>query len=65
MIQKIRFYINFWFNGVSKYNIHSPMVHEFIENVIDKNIGYYAFFGVEIDRKLLFKDSTFLTLDDI
>mgnify|MGYP001157411018 FL=1 len=64
MIQKIRFYINFWFNGVSKYNIHSPMVHEFIENVLDNNIKYYAFLGIEHYRKILLKDSTLLTLND-
>jgi len=65
MFQKIRFYINFWLNGISKYNIHSPMVHEFIENVLDNNIKYYAFLGIEHYRQILLKDSTVLNLKDL
>ena len=65
MIQKIRFYVKFWLKGVSKYNIHSPMVHEFIENVLDNNIKYYAFLGIEHYRKLLLEDSTLLTIKDL
>ena len=65
MFQKIRFYINFWFEGVSKYNVHSPMIHEFIENVLDNHIKYYAFLGIEHYRKILLKDSTLLTLKDL
>ena len=47
MFQKIRFYIDFCLKGVSKFNVHSPMVHEFIENVLDNTIKYYAFLGIE------------------
>ena len=65
MFQKIRFYINFWFGGVSKYNVHSPMVHEFIENVLDESIKYYAFFGIEHYRNILLNDATLLTLKDL
>ena len=35
MLQKIGFYLIF-FNGVSKYKIHSPLIHELIENVLNK-----------------------------
>ena len=65
MFQKIRFYIDFCLKGVSKFNVHSPMVHEFIENVLDNTIKYYAFLGIEYYRQILLKDSTLLTLKDL
>ena len=41
------------------------MVHEFIENVLDNTIKYYAFLGIEYYRQILLKDSTLLTLKDL
>jgi predicted O-methyltransferase YrrM len=41
------------------------MIHEFIENVLDNNIKYYAFLGIEHYRQILLKDSTSLTLKDL
>ena len=36
MLQKVGFYLNFLLNGVSKYNVHSPLIHDLVENVLDK-----------------------------
>lgn len=58
MLQKIGFYLIFFFNGVSKYKIHSPLIHELIENVLNKEKIFYSFLGIEHLRSLLLKDSS-------
>ena len=63
MVKKISFYLKFLFEGTNKYNIHSPMVHEFIENILDNSLKYYCFFGIEHVRSLLLKQDEVIELN--
>ncbi len=65
MVKKISFYLKFLFQGTNKYNIHSPMVHEFIENILDNSIKYYSFIGIEHVRSLLLKQNEAIELKDL
>ena len=65
MIKKISFYLKFLFQGTNKYNIHSPMVHDFIENILDNSVKYYAFVGIEHVRSLLLKQNEVIKLKDL
>ena len=57
MIKKISYYLKFLLQGINKYNIHSPLVHDFIENVLDNSVKYYSFIGIEHVRSLLLKQN--------
>ena len=65
MVKKISFYLKFLFKGTNKYNIHSPMVHDFIENILDNSLKYYCFFGIEHLRSLLLKQDEVIELKDL
>ena len=65
MIKKISYYLKFLFQGTNKYNIHSPMVHDFIENILDSAIKYYSFIGIEHVRSLLLKQKDTIELKDM
>ena len=64
MIKKIIFYLKFVTQGTNKYNIHSPLVHNFIENVLDSSIKYYAFLGIEHVREELKKQKEQINTKD-
>jgi predicted O-methyltransferase YrrM len=65
MVKKFSFYLKFLFQGTNKYNIHSPMVHDFIENILDNSIKYYSFVGIEHVRSLLLKQNEAIELKDL
>ena len=65
MIKKISYYLKFLFQGINKYNIHSPLVHDFIENVLDNSVKYYSFIGIEHVRSLLLKQNEAIELKDL
>lgn len=65
MFKKISFYLKFLFQGTNKYNIHSPMVHELIENILDNSIKYYSFIEIEQVRSLLLKQNDSIELKDL
>ena len=65
MLQKVGFYLNFLLKGVSKYNIHSPLIHDLVENVLDKEKKFYSFIGIEHLRALLLKDASSVFLHDL
>ena len=65
MVKKISFYLKFLFQGTNKYNIHSPLVHDMIENILDNSIKYYSFVGIEHVRSLLLKQTAPIELKDL
>ena len=65
MVKKIIFYLKFLSQGTNKYNIHSPMVHDLIENILDNSIKYYSFIGIEHVRNLLLKQNELIKLKDL
>ena len=64
VVKKIIFYLKFLSQGTNKYNIHSPMVHAFIENILDNSIKYYSFIGIEHVRSLLLKQNKAIKLKE-
>ena len=47
MIYKLTSYIKFLVNGKSKYNIHSPFFHEFIDKVLGHDGDFYCYPAIE------------------
>tara|TARA_B100000927_G_scaffold187613_1_gene151091 strand:+ start:1639 stop:2427 length:789 start_codon:yes stop_codon:yes gene_type:complete len=64
MLTKVLLYLRFLSCGTSKYNIHSPFVHSFIENVLDDRHLYYNFLPIEQLRKWLLAQDKQLFLND-
>ncbi len=50
-------YLQFYFKASTKYQVHSPFVYDFVENVLEDKRQYYFFKTIEQYRKLIFKDS--------
>ena len=50
-------YLRFYFKASTKYQVHSPFVYEFIENILEDKRQYYFFKTIEQFRKLIGKDS--------
>ena len=65
MIKKISFYLKFLFQGTNKYNIHSPLVHDMIENILDNSIKYYCFCRYRTCEKFAFKTKEVIKLKDL
>ena len=65
MFSKHLEYLKFIFQGKSKYAIHSPFVHDFIENVLDNREVYYAFLGVEHVRSTLLEQKKSIKISDL
>lgn len=59
----IRF-LKYYFKAQTKYNIHSPFVFDFAENVLDDNRWFYAFTEVEEMRALLKTEKIPLEISD-
>lgn len=64
MFSKVMLYIKFLIQGSSKYNIHSPFVHSFIENVLDDKQTYYNYLPIEQLREWLLGQKQQLILAD-
>ena len=64
MLTKALQYLRFVFKGVTKYNIHSPFVHSFIQNIIDDKQQYYNYLPIEQLREVLLNQKQKLELKD-
>ena len=53
MLFKIKSYITFLIGGISKYSVHSPFLHHFIQDVLDHRGNFYCFPAIELVRKKL------------
>jgi len=50
-------YLQFYFKASTKYQVHSPFVYDFVENVLEDKRQYYFFKTIEQYRKLISNDS--------
>ncbi len=50
-------YLQFYLKASTKYQVHSPFVYDFVENVLEDKRQYYFFKTIEQYRKLISKDS--------
>jgi predicted O-methyltransferase YrrM len=64
MFLKVLLYIKFMVQGRTKYNIHSPFVHGFIEKVLDNKQTYYNYLPLEQLREWLLNQKKQLILKD-
>ena len=56
MLFKIKSYIKFLLSGTSKYSVHSPFLHHFIQEVLDHKGVFYCFPAIELVRKKVSQD---------
>ncbi len=59
-----RRYLAFFAGAKTIYNIHSPFVYAFAENVLEDQRQYYAFSGIEALRQKLFVDKNVISVTD-
>lgn len=54
-------YLSFYFQASTKYQIHSPFVFDFVENVLEDPRQYYFFSTIEKYRRILLSDKSAIT----
>ena len=64
MINRIKEYLKFYKKADTIYNIHSPVVFEFMLDVFDTKKEYYIFKQIEADRNSLLLNHTELDITD-
>ena len=64
MLFKIKSYIKFLISGTSKYSIHSPFLHHFIQDVLDHGGIFYCFPAIELVRKKVSQDKKTIKKSD-
>ena len=57
-------YGRYLINAKSRYEVHSPFVFDFINEVLRDSRHYYAFDEIEYRRSLLLKDESVITVED-
>ena len=65
MLFKIKSYIKFLISGTSKYSIHSPFLHHFIQDVLDHGGIFYCFPAIELVRKKVSQDKKTIKKSDL
>jgi predicted O-methyltransferase YrrM len=57
-------WLKFYFKAKTRHDIHSPFLHNFVQNVLENNRQYYTFFIVEGLRKKLLNNHSKLNITD-
>ena len=58
-------FIGYYFRSVTLFDIHSPLIADFVANVIDDNRNFYAFFKIETLRDQLLRNTTPIEITDL
>jgi len=58
MWYQIKSFIKFYWKSITKYNVQSPFLFDFVTNILDTEKEYYRFLDIENQRKEL-KESTY------
>jgi predicted O-methyltransferase YrrM len=53
MLQQIIRFVKYYFRAETRYNVHSPFVFQFVENVLEDDRWFYAFSEIEAYRNWL------------
>jgi predicted O-methyltransferase YrrM len=61
--QLIRF-LKFYFSAKTRYNVHSPFVFDFVENVLEDDRWFYAFTEIEVLRRHMLSDQRNIPITD-
>ena len=65
MIKHLIRFIKFYFRAKTKYDVHSPFVYEFTEQVIEDQRWFYAFDEIESIRKFMLQDKRTILIHDM
>ncbi len=57
-------FLKYYFKARTKYNVHSPFVYDFVEDVLEDDRWYYAFSEWEALRRLLRSNKTKIQVTD-
>ena len=58
-------FIKYYFRAKTVYDVHSPFVYEFTEQVLEDDRWYYAFDEIEVVRKYMLKDQRKIHITDL
>ncbi len=61
---RIKSFIRFYFRAVTKYNVQSPFLFDFVTNVLDTQKSYYIFEEIENERKKLLNFNKTIKVND-
>jgi predicted O-methyltransferase YrrM len=64
MFSKISNIIRFYFGAVTKYDVHSPIVFDFIQHILEDDRNYYAFRDLEQLRHQLLTNKDTIEVED-
>ncbi len=64
MLQHLLRFIKYYFRAQTKYNVHSPFVFDFVQNVLEDDRLFYAFSEVEAYRSWLKANPTKVEITD-
>lgn len=64
MWYRVKSFFNFYFRAITKYNVQSPFLFDFVTNVLDTNKKYYAFDKIENERRGLKHTSATISFKD-
>ena len=65
MLKRLIRFIKFYFRAKTKYDVHSPFVYEFTEQVVEDDRWYYAFEEIEGVRGYMLKDKRAIPIKDL
>jgi predicted O-methyltransferase YrrM len=57
-------FLKFYWRAGTKYNVQSPMLHDFVICILDTSKNYYAYIRLEEERKLIRRDETMIEVQD-
>ena len=64
MLYQIKSFFSFYFRAVTKYNVQSPFLFDFVNNVLDTTKEYYFFDTIEKARKVLLSSKQIIDVVD-
>ena len=64
MWYQIRSFFKFYWKSITKFNVQSPFLYDFVTNVLDTEKEYYRFQEIENQRKILKSSSKIIQVTD-
>ncbi|MCB0521757.1 MAG: class I SAM-dependent methyltransferase [Saprospiraceae bacterium] len=57
-------FLRYYFTAKTRYNVHSPFVFDFVENVLEDDRWFYAFSEIEVLRRHMLADKRVIPITD-
>lgn len=64
MWYRLKSFFSFYWQAITRYNVQSPFLYDFVSNILDTDKNYYAFDHIEKERNRLKSVTTSITLKD-